>query len=221
LPKLLHVLLLVYWLGADLGTFYASRFVADAALPGAARGVAARIMLGVDLAPRVTMPLMLASGVQLAQGPGALPGGAWLVAGTWLLCLGWLAVVLAIHHRGADAAGLVRFDLGFRVLLIAGLVAVALAVAMPGYVALKLLAFAATVACGLMIRMHLRPFGPAFARALRPTGEGGDAADNANADADANANATVARSIARCKPYVLAIWALLVLCAAAGLHLIP
>ena len=212
--KLLHVLLLVYWLGADLGTYYASRFVADPALPAAARGVAARIMLGVDLAPRVTMPLMLASGVHLAQSGGLLPGGgSALVAGTWALCLGWLAVVLAVHHLGAvRGAALVRFDFGWRLLLIAVLVGGSLGLALPGFVALKLLAFAACVACGLMIRIHLRPFGPAFAKALH---EGSDV------ESRAEANATVARSIARCKPYVLVIWALLVLSAAAGLHLVP
>jgi uncharacterized membrane protein len=215
--KLLHLLLFVYWLGADAGTFYASRFVADAKLNPAARATAAKIMLGIDLAPRVAMPLMLASGVHLAAALGALPLGATAVAGSWLLCAGWLAAVLAIHHRQPGrGAALVRADFVFRVVITAALAGCGVGAllagtpALPGWLAIKLAAYAATVGCGLMIRIELRPFGAAFARRL-----GGGAGAEAEADDHA-----IARSLARCKPYVLAIWALLVLCAAAGLHLI-
>jgi len=218
--KLLHILLLVYWLGADVGTYYASRFVADARLSSAARATAAKIMLGVDLLPRVAMPLMLASGVHLAAAMGALawawPALVWQ-AGAWLLCGAWLAMVLAIHHHSAGPGWLVRVDFWFRVALAAGLV---LAVAgallwqrppLLPWLAIKLLAFAATVACGLMIRVKLRPFGPAFAQIMR----GGSEA------VMTVANTTLAASIAGCKPFVWAIWALLVLASAAGLHYLP
>ena len=211
LMKLLHLLLLVYWLGADLGTFYASRFVADSTLTPAARAVAARIMLGVDMAPRVAMPLTLASGVHLAASSGFLPGGTMLLAVGWLVGLGWLAMVLAIHHWGS--AVLTRVDFTFRVLLVAALGLPSAAALMGDYppwapwLALKLLAFAGTVFCGLMIRVHLKPFGPAYARLMR---EGGSA----------EVDSVISRSISRCIPWVVGIWALLVLAAAAGLHLI-
>ena len=222
--KLLHLLLFVYWLGADVGTFYASRFVADAALTPAARATAAKIMLGVDLLPRVTMPMALATGVHLAVSLNVLPlGSAALISavliGVWLLCLAWLAMVLTIHHFGSSPRGaaLVRFDFGFRVLLVLGIVvlavpawwggAPAVASGMAPWLVIKLLAFAATVACGLLIRVQLRPFGPAFAQLMR---------EGSRPDTEA----AIAGSIARCKPYVIVIWVLLVVCAAAGLHLI-
>ena len=162
----MHLLLLVYWLGADLGTFYASRFVANPALSPAARATAARIMLGIDIAPRLCMPLVLGSGVHLAALVGVLAPA--MVVPAWGLALAWLAI--------------------------------------------KLLGFAATIACGLMIRVHLKPFGPAFARLMSGDGRVDNSADN---------NTIIAASIGRCVPYVLAIWAVLVLCAAAGLHLLP
>ncbi len=207
--KLLHLLLFVYWLGADAGTYYASRFVADPKLPSTARAVAAKIMLGIDLAPRFAMPLTWATGVHLAVGLGLLP--PWALLAGWAGGLLWLAMVAAIHH--GHAAALVRVDFGFRVFVAAALAllaASALAGGAPGWplwLAIKVLAFAGTVACGLMIRVRLRPFGPAYAQLLR---------DGPSAEGDA----AIASSIARCKPYVLLIWALLVLCAAAGLHLI-
>ncbi len=207
--KLLHLLLFVYWLGADVGTFYASRFVADAALAPPARATAARIMLGIDLLPRICMPLVLATGVQLASMLGVLAIGAAGLAGVWALSLGWLAMVLVIHQRGAGAARLARLDFGVRIVIVALLVAATLVLpALPAWTTLKLLGFAATVVCGLMIRVHLKPFGPAFAQLMA-----GGRSDEPNR--------IIAASIARCVPYVIAIWIVLIACAAAGLHLIP
>jgi hypothetical protein len=216
--KLVHLLVLVYWLGGDLGTFYASRFVADAALGPAQRATAARIMLGVDLAPRICMPLALATGVQLAALQRVLPLGGAGVAAAWLLCGLWLAGVLGVHHLGpVRGAALAKADSVLRVAFVAMLVAVALLPSLfgwprlPPWVAMKLLAFAGTVVCGLMIRRRLRPFGAAFGRLM----QGGS-----DPRAVADANAVVAASIRRCVPFVLAIWVLLVLCAALGLHLV-
>jgi hypothetical protein len=216
--KLAHLLLLVYWLGADVGTYYASRFVADAQSPAVARTVAARIMLGVDVAPRLCMPLVLATGVHLAVLQGWLAGSAGLITGTWALCLAWLLMVVLVHHHGSSALGkkLANFDFAFRLLLLAALAGAALLALLgapgwlPAWLAFKLLCFALTVACGLMIRVHLRPFGAAFV--LMASGQG-------SAENRAKSDRVISTSIARCKPYVWLIWGLLVLAAAAGLHL--
>ena len=204
--KLLHVLLFVYWLGADVGTFYASRFVADSTLTPAARATAAKIMLGIDIAPRLCMPLVLGSGVHLASLIGVLPLSGALLAAVWLLCAAWLAMVLAIHHFSPRAVGLVRFDFVFRIVMVVALVVVAIN-ATAAWLTFKVLCYAATIVCGLMIRVHLKPFGAAFTAMM--AGTGGQAA-----------NATIASSISRCKPYVIFIWLVLVASAAAGLHLI-
>ena len=90
--KFLHLLLFVYWLGGDLGTFYGSRFVVDAKLSPAARATAARIMIGVDMAPRICMPLILPFGVQMAAMQGWLLVPGIVVVAIWLLCAGWLAI---------------------------------------------------------------------------------------------------------------------------------
>lgn len=210
--KLLHLLCFVYWLGGDLGTFYASHFVARRDLTPAARAVAAKIMMGADLAPRVCMPLTLASGVHLALLSGHLAAPVEAAAAVWALCALWLAGVLRLHHaeRGRTA-WLVQLDFAWRVLLVAVLGAVALAallgagpVAQP-WLGLKLLCYTATVVCGLMIRVRIRPFGPAFARLVA------QGADDAG-DRD------IATSLAAARPYVVLIWGLLLLSAATGIH---
>jgi hypothetical protein len=213
--KLLHLLLFVYWLGADAGTFYAARFIAKRELTVPARATAAKIMLGIDVTPRICMPLTLATGVHLAWLMGALPVSGWWVAATWLLGLNWLAMVLALHQGTGSpwAARLTSFDFRFRIVLVVALLALAIGsfagmgLNMAPWLALKVACYALTIVCGLMIRIHLRPFGPAFG-ALMKSG------------ATPEIDAAIANSISRCVPYVLAIWVLLVVCAAAGLHLL-
>lgn len=210
--KLLHLLCFVYWLGGDLGTFYASHFVARTDLTPAARLVAAKIMMGADLAPRVCMPLTLASGVHLALQSGHLAGPVEAAAGVWVLCLLWLAGVLSLHHAAAGrTAWLVQLDFAWRVLLV-GVLGAAAAAALLGawpalapWVGLKLACYTATVVCGLMIRVRIRPFGPAFARLAA---QGADEAGNRD----------IATSLAAARPYVVLIWGLLLLSAATGIH---
>lgn len=211
--KLLHLLCFVYWLGGDLGTFYASLFVARPELTPAARVTAAKIMMGADLAPRVCMPLTLATGLHLAIATGHLPWPMEAAAAAWLVCATWLAAAVVLHlsHGQVCWHWLVRLDFAWRVLLVAGLAVLALA-ALSGatqtlapWLGLKLLCFAATVFCGLMIRLRIRPFGPAFARL-------------ATQGADDAANRDIARSLGQARPYVVGIWGLLLVAAATGIH---
>jgi hypothetical protein len=211
---LVHVLLLVYWLGADLGVFYASFLLLDRSLAPAARGAVARLLVALDLAPRVCLVLMLPSGLTLAGLLGLSPvRGGWLLLG-WALALGWLAVVLALHQTHGSAAGgrLAVGDAWFRGLLVVVLVVVAatsLAGAGPllsATVAWKVLLFAVAVACGLGIRLALRPFGPALAAVVAGTAS----------EADERALATTMR---RSRPLVLVIWAAVLAAAALGVSL--
>lgn len=208
--KLLHLLCFVYWLGGDLGTFYAAGLVARRELSPEARVTAARIMAATDLAPRVAMPLTVASGFHLAVAIGYLQLPPAAVFAVWGLCAAWLVMVGVLHHRPGLAV-LVRLDFAWRVVLVVGLLLVALmgftqAWPQPApWLALKLLAFAATVFCGLMIRVRLRPFGPAFAQLAK-----GVVNESINRD--------IAQSIGAVRPWVVGIWAWLLLAAFTGLH---
>ena len=205
--KLFHALCWVYWLGADLGTFYAARFVANPALPVSARGTAAKIMLAIDLAPRICMPLTLASGLHLAAWQGAVPMGAGGIVAVWLIGLLWMATAVWLHHAapGGRRDAVASVDFGWRALVVAALAVLALSGAVASWLALKVVCFAGTVLCGMAIRVHLKPFGAAFG-ALMQRGP------------SAAGDAVIAASIARCVPYVLVIWALLIVAAAAGLR---
>ena len=93
-----HILLFVYWLGADLGVLVLARRARDAALPLEQRLLLLEMAMKIDLTPRVAFVLMLPVGIQLATQLGLmglspwLPLAAWAVAGLWLLLVLRLAV---------------------------------------------------------------------------------------------------------------------------------
>jgi heme/copper-type cytochrome/quinol oxidase subunit 4 len=205
-----HLLLFVYWLGGDLGVFYSSGFVVDASRPREARLMAGRIMLGLDVVPRVCMSLMLTASAVLTEYSG-IPHPAWQMAAVLLLGPVWLALVLFLHFRAGSAAApaVRRLDLALRWVVIAAVVASATwsfaggRLAVHPWIAAKLYVFAFLVFCGLMIRRGLPPFiaGYAALAAGRETPE---------------TDRAMAASLARMRPWVLAIWAGLVASAVLG-----
>ena len=51
--KYAHIIAMVYWLGGDLGTFFASNQVINRGLSPQARQTALKIMLACDRAPKL------------------------------------------------------------------------------------------------------------------------------------------------------------------------
>jgi hypothetical protein len=206
-----HVLLLVYWLGTDLGVFYSARYVLQPNLPPATRGTIARILLALDLSPRICLVLMLPVGMSLAASMGVSPvTGGWLAA-VWIASLVWLTLVVTLY-RGEHlpaAAVLRQVDLAVRVLLVATLLGTAIAsLAGAGpfattWLPWKIIAYAIAIACGVAIRVVLRPFGPALAALL---------SDGSTPEVEA----ALARSLRGTYPFVLTIWAMLLIAAFLG-----
>lgn len=203
---LLHVLVFVYWLGGDLGAFYASSLLTDPARPVPARATAATVLSNIDMAPRTALILAAPTGLQLAALKGWLALDAVALVVVWAASLVWLALAWAIHLQHAPPGSSMRsVDLGVRWLAMVALVTAAAMLAdAPLFLRLKLAILAAAIACGLFIRLTLKPFGPAFATVLAtgPTPE---------------TDAVLARSIAHARPGVLLIWALLIAAAWLGI----
>jgi hypothetical protein len=207
----LHVLLLAYWLGTDLGVFYSSRYILRRDLPVETRATIARILLALDLSPRICLVLTLPVGLSLAADLGLSPiRDGWLVA-VWIAALAWLALVVTIYRAEESpmSAVLRRLDLWLRLGLVAVLV-VAVTVSLAGgrpfgasWLALKVGAYAVAVASGVGIRLVLRPFGPALRRLVT----GGSSPET---------EAALARSLRGTYPLVLTIWAMLLLAALLG-----
>lgn len=216
LIKFAHLLCLVYWLGGDLGVFYSSFSVIDENKSPEVRVNAAKIMFALDQGPRICMPLILATGVHLAGMMGRLDVPGSVIFATWVVCIGWLAMVLILHFggHGRDLSLLTRFDFIFRIVVIVLLLATGIGsitglyASMAPYIGWKVSIFALTVLCGLIIRIYLKPFGPAFARLAR-------------GDVDESVNRDIRQSLSRCRPFVMAIWIGLLFSSAFGLRLLP
>lgn len=214
LLKFLHLIAFVYWLGGDLGTYYASHFVVRDDLDNSARSTALDIMMGCDQAPRLCMPLIFAIGFHLAATMGLVSDAPVLVGGIWALALFWLVMVLAVHfgHGRAWIPRLQQFDFGFRLVVIAALTIAAILSfrsATPfaaDWLALKVLIFAGLVFCGLMIRIRVAQFVPAWAELMQ-----------GNRSQDVNDR--IRKSLTAARPWVWLIWAGLLVNAALGLHL--
>lgn len=212
LLKLAHVLLFAYWLGGDVGVFYSARLVRDRALPVDARRVALRIMGWIDMIPRYCLVLMLPVGYTLARQVGVVRLPDAFVAVLWLVSLAWLWLVWAVHRHAGTPRGerLRRIDLGWRIVLAAGLAYDAwqgfqrTGHLFSDWISAKFLVFAAIMACGILIRVRGKALGPVLRELL---------AEGSTPEREA----AVSRAASAVRPWVFAIWGLLVLAAWIGI----
>ena len=206
-----HLLLFVFWLGADLGVYLCSRAVVKPGLTPDQRLRTAGLMRSIDLAPRISASLMLTVGGILTEYVG-IPHPWWQMAGIVLLGPVWLTLVLVGYYRDGTVLGETgsSLDEAFRALLV---VVVPVSVAWSWftgrldpapYVAAKLLIFAALMLIGLVLRRQLRP----FTDGLRQLARDG---------ASAHVETAMAASHARTRPLVVATWIGLALAALLGI----
>jgi hypothetical protein len=204
---LLHLLVFAYWLGGDLGVFYSSIILTNDKRDAAGRIAAAKILMDVDLAPRLCLLLTLPTGLALASAKGWLVFHPALIFAAFAAAIAWIVLVLRLHVRhGAEL--LTKLDLGLRVLFLVALVVTAgaallQALAIPTFIALKMLLLAFAISMGLLVRRFLAPFGPAYAKL-------------ASVGPDEATNTAIRSSLARARPAVMAIWAALVAAAWLG-----
>lgn len=213
--KLLHLLAFVYWLGGDLGTFFASRFVANAELSPAQRGTALKIMLGCDQGPKLCMPLIFAIGFSMSTHMGFISANTLVEVLVWVIALIWFGNVNYLYFTDNQAAKarLSQIDLWFRVIVVIGLMAVGIAALLgkgfigADWLAVKIMIFAWLVACGIFIRIQLKPFVAAFGRLM-------------TSGSTPEVETTLSGALKRVRPAVYLIWVGLIVNAALGLHLI-
>lgn len=94
-----HILLFVYWLGADAGLYLVMVFVKNGTLSFETRATLIRLAFYIDLFPRICFALILPVGMHLVRDLGLYP------IGNGLMVLGWASGILwsALH------LGMVKF----------------------------------------------------------------------------------------------------------------
>ena len=202
-----HLLLFVYWLGGDMGVFYSSGMVVDPKLPIPARVTAAKIMIDLDFVPRICMALMLTVG-GLLVGYNGIEHPLWQKIGFIALGPGWLAMVVYLHYAHGTPLSKVVTKIAFWFpwglitnLIIAPSVSFYIGrLADAPWVGAKLLVFAGLVFCGLMIRIYI----PGYIAGIIKLRQD---------EVSDEINAMMIKSLNKSRPFVLAIWAgLLVEC---------
>ena len=187
----------------------------DPKLSPAQRHTALKIMLGCDQGPKLAMPLIFAIGFAMAANIGFIAVPTFVTVLVCVVCLAWFANVnwLYFTQNAAAKAKVAQFDLWFRIVVVIGLVATAghaltsESFIKADWLAAKVLVFAALVACGIYIRIQLKPFVAAFGQLMTK-------------GSSTEVEQTLSRALARCRPAVYLIWLGLIVSAALGLHLI-
>lgn len=210
LVRYLHVVLLVFWLGPEIGIMIAGAHAIDPKLTAAQRSAAARMMQYYEVMPRVCMSLMLTVGGILSEQIG-LDHPWWQAAGIYLLGPVWLALTLAAYF-GSAGAGITaaRLEQWLRIVLIIGVpVSVAYSTATgrladAPYIGSKLLLFALILLLGLLARRAFTPFREALPKL-------------AQAGASPALDSTMTASMRAGRRYVFVIWGALLLAALLGI----
>lgn len=206
-----HLMLLVYWLGADLGVLLLARAAKRPDLSFAERAFALRMAVVIDLVPRLCFAVMFPVGLHVADSGGYLnvPMVALVVA--WSVSVGWIMLLFAIgRHEGTPRGeSLSRLNLALQAVLLVVVGALGVGAVLGfgplpgGWFGLKILLFALIFALGIGIDFAFRPIVPAFARL---------AAEGSQPDIERD----IGRAIDGTVRYVLALYALLIAIAFLG-----
>lgn len=160
-----HVMLLVYWLGADVGVLVLARMSLNAALSVETRATLLKGAMLIDVLPRLCFPLMLPVGLMLIASLGLIGLPAWLTPAAWAYALVWCGLTLAsAGWEGKPAAQVWRManlsKQGLFGVVILGLAVWSLAgdgPIAPDWLALKLLAFGLIYPAAIMIDVAFGP----------------------------------------------------------------
>jgi len=166
----LHLMLLVYWLGGDLGVFLLARAAKNPELSFAERAFSLRMAMDIDLIPRLCFTLMLPIGLHVTDTGGFALIPSWAFLMSWTISLVWVSLVFCIHfmqgkpavthlnyaHRGLQIALLVFIgSLGISALIGLG--------PLPGgWFGTKIFLFALIFALSIKIDLSFHPIFPAF-----------------------------------------------------------
>ncbi|MGI9308749.1 MAG: hypothetical protein ACR2P6_05775 [Gammaproteobacteria bacterium] len=198
---ILHLLIFVYWLGGDIGVFYSSGFAADASLGIEARMTAAKIMLALDIVPRVCGAIMLTVGGLLSEYVG-VTHPTWQLIAIIMLAPIWATMEVIMHFKYDTplGQGIAKLDNPFKILIMIACVASVAWSFSTGrldeapWVGYKILVFAWIVFCSLMINKTIGPYVVGIQRI----------AEGKINDAE---NLAMAASLKQVKWAVLGIWA--------------
>ena len=163
-----HLLMLVFWVGTDLGVLVLAKFSQRPRHTMDQRALLLEVAMLLDIPPRICMVLALPSGAWVAATAGYVDISPGVMAGIFLFSLFWLGVVVCSIAKAETPAG-ASIKLVERVLLFAlGLVMLATGItllssgAAPAWLAGKIIAFGLIAGSAEAIDRSFKPGVVAF-----------------------------------------------------------
>ena len=205
----LHILLLVFWVGTDVGVFIAAKWSEKTTLSMETRQTVLELGMVLDRLPRSALTLIIPSGCQLATTsgwldiPGMVLGVLWLSAGIWLAILwqGFLSTDPNVQERSAKINW--ALNLVMALVVSGGGIYLFTQGQAPDWLALKILAVGAIFCAGVLLDLLFKPAVDLFL-ALAETPD------------DAALNAAYSRALSPVYIAVLAIYAFALIAAGLG-----
>ncbi len=102
-----HILLLVFWLGGDIGVFIAANIACTTKYSIETRAALLSVAGIVDLFPRHCFALMLPSGLTLVHASGLYAPPLWAMLLAWAVAGAWVLMIWLSHKN--PKAGFVKF----------------------------------------------------------------------------------------------------------------
>ncbi|QMW22505.1 hypothetical protein [Sandaracinobacteroides saxicola] len=163
-----HVLLFVFWLGADLGVFLLGQHFRRRDYSIQERLTVLKLLVINDMGPRTAWALMVPSSLFLLKAGGHWPDiPDWLLVASLVIGLSWLTLVwdAFLHDQTPRAAcdrkieNILKYLLtGFYLTL--GTVSILHGEPLAGFIAWKALLFGAIFVAAIMIDVWFKPVGP-------------------------------------------------------------
>lgn len=92
----IHILLFVFWLGADVGVFLSAVWAKRTDISFETRATVMKLGLIIDFLPRICFALIFPVGLHLADSLGLYEVPAWLFIAGWVLGVAWIYMVILI-----------------------------------------------------------------------------------------------------------------------------
>ena len=208
----IHILLMAFWLGADMGTYYSAMLILNKDYSPAQKVVLARVLQGVDIFPRLSMTLILPSGMTIATIRGWAPLNIEWIVLLWIVGFLWAWLIWTIHRPTAPKWGkklLPLENIWNWVLLTIVCIAVLFSFLSDLFITenwlkVKLTLFGITVGVLIIVNIMFKPFGPAFQKLVS---EG----------STPEVEQVISSLIIRGKPWIWSIWIIVVVNTALGL----
>lgn len=170
--KFIHIMLFVYWLGADLGVFLLALASKRSNLSFGERALALKMAMVIDVLPRLSFALMFPVGLELSAAKGYVEPSDGVRAIAWLVSAVWVGLVVGmtrlegkpIAHTLAKGNALLHWLLLFVTVGIGVSSVLGHGPFPDGWLGWKIVLFGLIFFCGIMIDVEFRPMIPAFAR---------------------------------------------------------